>query len=231
MHLIILAGGLATRLRPFSEKTPKALINIAGKPFIFWQLKILKTQGIKKILICCGYLGEIIKDKVGDGKRFGLDITYSFDGPFLLGTGGAIKNALNMLPDYFMVMYGDTILSVDFEQIQNNFHLLKTQNLMVVLKNNNAWAPSNVICENCKIINYSNKNDIKANYIDYGLSILSKKVFMSVKEKKFNLDLIFKNLINMKQLSSFEVYKRFYEINTIEGVKETEDYLIKNFHY
>ena len=153
MHLIILAGGLATRLRPFSEKTPKALINIAGKPFIFWQLKILKTQGIKKILICCGYLGEIIKDKVGDGKRFGLDITYSFDGPFLLGTGGAIKNALNMLPDYFMVMYGDTILSVDFEQIQNNFHLLKTQNLMVVLKNNNAWAPSNVICENCKIIN------------------------------------------------------------------------------
>lgn len=230
MHLVILAGGLATRLKTLSQNLPKALIKVGGKPFIFWQLEFLKNQGVKNILICCGHLGEMIQNTVGDGKSLGLNIVYSFDGPILLGTGGAIKKTLSRLPQNFMVMYGDTILSVNFKEVQNAFNLFRMNNVMVVIKNKNKWAPSNVACKNNRVIKYSNKNDHDCEYIDYGLSILSKKSFEIIKEQEFDLGLIFKKLINMNQLSAFEVNQRFYEINTPNGVMETEKYLINNFH-
>ena len=231
MTVIILAGGLATRLRPLTKKIPKALINVGGKPFIFWQLELLKRQGIKDIVICCGYLGEMIESTVGDGKKLGLNVIYSFDGSNLLGTGGAIKNSLHLLPEYFIVMYGDTILSIDFKKLQNTFNLSKIKNLMTILKNNNKWAPSNINFKNKNIIQYSNNNNSDTKYIDYGLSILSKKYFEQTKKQKFNLDIIFKKLINEKQLLAFEVKKRFYEINTADGLLETEEYLTKNLDF
>ena len=230
MHVIILAGGLATRLRPYTEVIPKALINIGEKPFIFWQLELLKSQGYRNLLICCGYLGEKIQKAVGDGKKLGINVTYSFDGPKLLGTGGAIKKALKLLPDQFMVMYGDTILNVDFKKVEDSFILGKNTNLMVILKNNNKWAPSNIHFKNNKIIKYSNENQSNPSYIDYGLSVFSKKTFENIKEKKFNLDLVFKLLIEKDKLAAYRVSKRFYEINTIEGVKATEKHLIRHSH-
>lgn len=226
-HVVILAGGLATRLRPYTKKIPKALINIGGKPFIFWQLELLKNQGCKNLLICCGYLGQKIHKAVGDGGNLGINITYSFDGPKLLGTGGAIKKALKLLPDHFMVMYGDTILNVNFKKVEDDFNLSKNKNLIVILKNNNKWAPSNIHFENNKIIKYSNENQSNLNYIDYGLSVFSKKTFENIKENEFNLDIVLKHLIEKDALSAYKVSKRFYEINTIEGVKKTEKYLIR----
>ncbi len=88
LPIAILAGGLATRLRPMTETIPKALVEVAGKPFICRQLDYLQAQGIQQVVLCIGYLGEMIQSVVGDGSKFGLDVLYSPDGPVLLGTGG-----------------------------------------------------------------------------------------------------------------------------------------------
>lgn len=90
----ILAGGLATRLRPITEKVPKVLLPVAGKPFLAHQLELLRKQGIRRVVLCLGHLGERVVDEFGDNREHGLHLDYSFDGPVLLGTGGALKQAL-----------------------------------------------------------------------------------------------------------------------------------------
>ena len=103
LPVAILAGGLATRLRPITETIPKALIEIAGEPFIFHQLRYLHEQGITSVILCIGYLGEMIQELVGAGSQFGVQVSYSFDGPKLLGTGGAIKAARPLLGNNFFI--------------------------------------------------------------------------------------------------------------------------------
>ena len=121
LPVAILAGGLATRLRPITETVPKALVEVAGEPFIFRQLDYLRNQGIRRVVLCLGYLGEMIQEIVGDGSKFELDISYSHDGPVLLGTGGAIKQALPLLGEQFFVLYGDSFLPVDFAPVERAF--------------------------------------------------------------------------------------------------------------
>src|SRR6185437_11438665 len=116
--VVILAGGLATRLRPITETIPKSLVDIHGEPFIAHQLRLLKHHGITEVLLCIGYLGEQIVDKIGNGDRFGVQVSYAFDGPKLLGTAGAIKQALRQLPEYFFVLYGDSYLPCNYAAIQ-----------------------------------------------------------------------------------------------------------------
>src|SRR4029077_15354808 len=100
----ILAGGLATRLRPATDKMPKALLSVAGEPFLVHQLRLLHSEGFRKVILCVGYLVELVEAKIGDGKRLGLHIDYSFDGPTLLGTGGALKGAVSKLGKHFLVI-------------------------------------------------------------------------------------------------------------------------------
>lgn len=225
--LVLLAGGLATRLKPISEKIPKSMIDIAGKPFIEHQLELIKKNNISKVVICAGYLGDQIKEFAGDGSAFGLEIKYSFDGEKLLGTGGAIKKALNMLEDSFFVMYGDSYLNTDFKVINEYFFSDKKAGLMTVYKNEGRWDKSNIEFRNGEIINYDKKvSDIKMQYIDYGLGILTKKSFDDFNnEVVFDLEDVYKNLLRKKELSGFEVKERFYEIGSVEGIKETEKYL------
>src|ERR1700693_3124601 len=109
----ILAGGLATRLRPVTEAIPKSLIEVAGEPFIAHQLRLLRREGIRRVVICVGHLGDMIRAFVDDGARFGLDVAYSFDGSMLLGTGGALRQALPLLEEPFYVLYGDSYLDID----------------------------------------------------------------------------------------------------------------------
>ena len=131
--IAILSGGLATRLHPITHKTPKALIQIAGKPFLFWQLQLLKQQGFEHVIICVGFLGKQIQNIVGDGDRFGLQIEYSFDGETLLGTGGALQKALPLLPDHFFVMYGDSYLPIDYPAVWRAFLKAGKSGLMTVI--------------------------------------------------------------------------------------------------
>ena len=121
MPVAILAGGLATRLRPLTGSLPKALVDIGGQPFIVHQLRLLRARGLERVVVCAGYLGDMIRDVVGDGSAIGLDVDYAFDGPRLLGTAGALRNAAPLLGDAFFVLYGDSYLECDYGAIEAPF--------------------------------------------------------------------------------------------------------------
>ena len=222
----ILAGGLASRLGEVTKKLPKSLIEISGKPFIFYQLDTLKSQGVKNVVLCVGHLGEMIESAVGDGRNFNLNIKYSYDGDKQLGTGGSIKKALHLLDPNFFVLYGDSLLPINFEKVQQAYNEKKL-GLMTIIKNENAWDLSNVLYLDGKLIEY-NKINPKTNmkYIDYGLSILNKNAFdCFINEQIFDLSDLFALLSSKSELCAFEVYDRFYEIGSKKGMQETEDYL------
>jgi NDP-sugar pyrophosphorylase family protein len=230
LPVAILAGGLATRLRPITEKIPKALIEVAGKPFIFHQLQYLRKEGIEKVVLCVGYLCEMIQEEVGDGSKFDLDISYSYDGDFLLGTGGSIKNALPLLDENFYVLYGDSFLPIHFAPIEESFLNSKKPALMTVILNENQWDKSNVIFKDGIVLEY-NKKEPKSEmkFIDYGLGVLSKSLFDQYEEKvAFDLADLYHLLSIKSQLAGFEVNERFYEIGSHQGIKETELYLSAN---
>jgi MurNAc alpha-1-phosphate uridylyltransferase len=227
LPVAILAGGLATRLRPITQSIPKALIEIAGEPFIFHQLRYLQQQEVTSVILCIGYLGEMIQELVGDGSKFGVRVSYSYDGTKLLGTGGAIKAAMPLLGNNFFIFYGDSFLPIDFQAVEKAYLSNNKLGLMTVLKNENQWDKSNVIYQNEVLIEY-NKEEIKPNmsYIDYGLGILNSDVFNEYPtEESFDLSKVYNQLSLKKQLYGFEVFERFYEIGSHQGILEAEEYL------
>jgi len=226
---VIIAGGLATRLYPVTKKIPKSMIDINDEPFISHQLKLLKKNGINEVIICAGYLGEMIKNFTGDGRKFGLNIKYSFDGEKLLGTGGAVKKAINLLPDTFFIMYGDSYLPVDFQKISDYFNKNDKNALMTVMENSDKFDMSNVIYQNNKIIKYDKKEKVpEMNYIDYGLGIFKKNIFSNIKENEvIDLANIYKNLIEKDDLLGYEIKERFYEIGSFTGIEDLKIFLRK----
>src|SRR5688500_2626242 len=147
----ILAGGLATRLRPITEKIPKALIEVAGQPFIAHQLRLLKSHDIHSVVILAWYKGEMIQEFVGDGSQFGMEVQYVFDGETPLGTGGAIRHALHLLNGPFFVLYGDSYLPCEYANIQVHFDRHTQPALMTVYRNHGKWDASNVEMRNNQI--------------------------------------------------------------------------------
>ena len=229
LQVVILAGGLATRLKPISEMIPKSLIEINGEPFIFHQLRLLKRKGFDRVVICTGYLGNMIEKLIGGGKKFGMDVNYSYDGETLLGTGGAIRKAFPLLKESFMITYGDSYLDFDCPALysffmQNDYHAI-----MTVFKNNDLFDESNVLYQNGKILLYSKKNKSSAmNYIDYGFSVVKKDIFNAYNvNDKFDLSVVFENLSLNGQLGGVEIKKRFYEIGSFQGISDIESYLKK----
>ena len=229
LPVAILAGGLATRLRPVTQTIPKALIEIAGKPFIEHQLEYLKLQGVSSVILCIGYLGEMIQELVGNGSRWDLQVTYSPDGPVLLGTGGALKQALPLLGEQFFILYGDSYLPIDFAKVQAAFTESGQLGLMTVLKNQNQWDKSNVHFDGGKLIEY-NKSVIspQMHYIDYGLGVLQAKALdVYPAGQPFDLSQVYNQLSLQKQLAGYEVFERFYEIGSHQGIADTQTYLLQ----
>jgi NDP-sugar pyrophosphorylase family protein len=222
--VVILAGGLATRLRPITEKIPKAMLDIAGKPFIDHQLNLLKEKGIENVILCVGYLGEMIEAHIKNGSAYNLQVTYSYDGDKLLGTGGALRNIGERLPDTFFVLYGDSYLDIEYQKVENAYRLSGKKALMTVYRNEGRWDSSNVIFQNNELIRYSKKNKTEEmNYIDYGLGILNKQIFKEFENvTAFDLAGIYEKLAEEKQLFGYEVFERFYEVGSKEGIKELE---------
>jgi NDP-sugar pyrophosphorylase family protein len=224
----ILCGGLATRLRPITESIPKALLNVANKPFIEWQLEYLQGQGVTRVVICIGYLGELIKKNIGTGEQFGLQVYYSNDGPNLLGTGGALKQALPKLGDNFFVLYGDSFLPLDFVNVQKAYINSGKKALMTIFQNHDLWDKSNVIFKEGRILEYDKYNPKpEMTYIDYGLGVLSSELFIQYpKFAPFDLADIYKNLSLQEQLAGLEVNERFYEIGSKSGLKAAEEFFL-----
>jgi N-acetyl-alpha-D-muramate 1-phosphate uridylyltransferase len=228
LPVVILAGGLATRLYPVTRKMPKSLIPIDGRPFIDHQLALLKEKGVTQVILCVGNLGNIIEAHVGDGSRYGLDVQYSYDGEVLLGTGGAIKKAAGLLPDAFFILYGDSYLDIDYEPIFQNFQSEKCPVLMTVYRNKNAHDMSNILMKDGRVLKYNKKDrDPAMDYIDYGLIAIKKKVFDTYPaDEPFDLADVLSRLVDSGQARGYEVTQRFFEIGSSSGIKETEEYIM-----
>ena len=226
LPVAILSGGLATRLRPATETIPKALIPIHGEPFIAHQFRLLSRAGVDRVVMCVGYLGEMIEEFAGDGRRFGLRVTYSPDGPNPRGTAGAVRNALPMLGDQFLVLYGDSYLPCDYQAVERAFLGSGQPGLMTVFRNRNQWEVSNVEFAGGKIAAYEKRTPTAAmDYVDYGLSAFHGSVFSPAGDQAADLTSVFQGLIQRRALAGYEVTDRFYEVGSWEGIRALEAYL------
>jgi NDP-sugar pyrophosphorylase family protein len=223
----ILAGGLATRLRPATDEVPKALLRVAGEPFLVHQLRLLHSEGFRDVVLCVGHLGEMIETKIGDGNKLGLQITYSFDGPTLLGTGGALKRALPLLGGRFLVIYGDSYMPVDYAAIVQAFVASGKPALMTVLENGDRWDASNVWFESGEIRRYDKKlHTPEMRHIDYGIAVLTATVLTVFPANEvFDLADVYSRLVSEKQMAAYEVKQRFYEIGSPRGLAELDSLL------
>jgi NDP-sugar pyrophosphorylase family protein len=220
----ILAGGLATRLRPITEQIPKALVAVAGRPFLAHQLGLLQKWGLRKVVLCVSYRGEMIEQEFGSGSNVGMELSYSYDGPALLGTGGALKKALPLLGDKFLVLYGDSYLPIDYSGPARAFAASGKPALMTVFRNENRWEPSNVWFEEGEIRLFDKKKFTpEMKYIDYGLGVLSAEALSPWPDgKAFDLADFYQDLIGKKELAGFEADHRFYEVGSAGGLAELD---------
>jgi NDP-sugar pyrophosphorylase family protein len=222
--LALLAGGLATRLGTLTKQVPKAMLEVAGEPFIAHQLRLLRRERIPRVVICAGYLAEQIQDYVGDGSRFGLTVTYKIDGPRLLGTGGALRAALAELGQEFLVMYGDSWLDTAYAPVVDAFRQSGLPALMTVFRNNGQWDVSNVWLEDGRIRLYDKRERLpQMQHIDWGLSMIRSVALASrPADQPFDLGHVYSDLSRAGKLAGYEVTTRFYEIGSIEGLRETD---------
>jgi NDP-sugar pyrophosphorylase family protein len=224
----ILAGGLATRLRPVTESIPKSLIVLAGKPFLSHQLELLHSRGIRHAVLCVGHLGDMIRSTFGN-EAFGIQLDYSFDGPNLLGTGGAIKRALPWLGEEFFVLYGDSYLPIDYQPVAEFFRRSRKLGCMTVYRNEGRYDTSNVVFAENEIKVYDKKNRVpQMRHIDYGLSLFQAAAFDAFPaDQPFDLADVMSQLVRAGQLAGFEVHERFYEIGSPIGLAELEAFFAK----
>jgi MurNAc alpha-1-phosphate uridylyltransferase len=232
LPVAILAGGFATRLDQLAMTTPKSLIEVHGRPFIEWQLELLVKNGYTNFVFCLSHLSDQIQGYLGDGSRYGVKFQYSFDGEKQLGTGGALRKALPMLGNEFALIYGDSYLPIEFINVEKKFRAAEKKAMMTVYRNRNHFDQSNVDFYGESVLKYS-KSEISGSmeYIDYGLTYLHKTVFDSFSEyETFDLSFVFSKLASDGEMGGFQVFERFYEIGTHEGIAELFDYLREGNH-
>lgn len=225
--VVILAGGIATRLRPLTEAIPKALVDVNGEPFIAHQLRLLRARGVDRVVVCAGYKGDMIAQSVGEGKAFGLHVTFSFDGPVLLGTAGAVKRALPLAGDAFFVLYGDSYLPCDYRAVQTEFERQGLPALMTVFRNHGRWDTSNIELAEGRIRAHDKRVQTPAmHHIDYGLGVFSARAFDHVPPgQPWDLATLYQWLLERGELAAYEVTQRFYEVGSFAGLEEIRRYL------
>ena len=222
MQMVILAGGLGTRMRPLTDELPKVLIPVNGKPFLHHQIELLKEHGIRDIVLCVGHLGDLIRTRFGDGDWLGVRIRYSEERGTLLGTAGAVKNAEPSLEDDFFLLYGDAYLRVDYREVMRYFRRSGAQGLMVVYHNSNRLERSNVVVRDGRVAVYNKDSRTPGmEHINYGLSVLRKEALRLVPPgRPFSQEELYRLLIEQGELLAWEAEHRFYEIGSRQGLAE-----------
>jgi N-acetyl-alpha-D-muramate 1-phosphate uridylyltransferase len=232
LPIAILAGGFATRLGSLTKDFPKCLIEINGRPFIDWQMDLLVAAGYSEFVFCLSYKSEMVQEHLHDGKQWGVNVKYSLDGETQLGTGGAVKKALPLLGEEFALIYGDSYLPVEYSEIETAFKRSADLALMTIYRNGNEHDASNVEFTDGKLVNYEKgRLDPKMQYIDYGLTHFRAEAFrQTLNQQAFDLSEICHKLASEKKMSGFEVFNRFYEIGSVQGIQDISDYLGKAPH-
>jgi MurNAc alpha-1-phosphate uridylyltransferase len=225
----ILCGGLATRLGPITQTIPKAMLEVAGRPFIDHQLDLLRRNGFGRVVLCLGHLGEQIETHLGDGQRFGMKIDYCHDGEKLIGTGGALRRAADLLGEMFWVLYGDSYMDIDYADVLADFEYHPTDlAMMTVMRNDDRWDRSNAIFESGRVMRYDKRNKTKTmQFIDYGVGLLRREALLRIPpDRAFDLSDLYSALGAEGRLAGHEVFTRFYEIGTPQSLEEARAYLL-----
>jgi MurNAc alpha-1-phosphate uridylyltransferase len=221
---VVLAGGLATRMYPATLRVPKSMLEVNGRPFVDWQLERLAACGYRRIVMCVGHLGDVIRTHVGDGARYGLDVRWSDEGDARLGTGGALRHALDLLAPTFLVTYGDSYLPFDYA---SPLRLLDEHTdcdgVMSVFRNEGRWDRSNVETDGTWVLRYEKGSDDPAlTAIDYGAIALRRTVVEGLPEGASALDTVQRTLASARRLRAVVAGQRFYEIGSPEGLEALE---------
>jgi len=224
MQAVILAGGLGTRLLPITRSVPKAMVPISGRPFLEYQLELLRTHRVTDVVLCVGYLGDVIKAHFGDGTRFDLSIRYGDEGNHLLGTAGALKNVEPYLRDEFFVTYGDGYLMLDYRCAMAYFLRRHRLGLMVTYRNHDRYDRSNVIVKGSFVVAYDKHQKLPGmDHIDFGVALLRKDALRRVPPSRpASLEALYARLISQGQLLAYSTPHRFYEIGCHRGLAEFE---------
>jgi NDP-sugar pyrophosphorylase family protein len=231
LPVLVLCGGRGSRLATVTGgEMPKALVTVAGRPFIDHQLAGLRDMGLRDIVLAIGIGGDQIRDHVGDGTGLDVRARYVDDGPRLRGTGGAVRAALSELPDRFWVTYGDTLITLDASRAEASFRASSEPAVMTVLHNRDRWGPSNAVVEGDRVVAYAkDPRPPGAEHIDYGLVGLTRQAFDGHPwAEPFDLAAVLSGLAADGQLAAAEVSRRFYEIGTPEALHDTEAFLHGN---
>lgn len=226
MQLVILAGGLGTRLMPITYKTPKVMVEVDGTPFLYYLLELFKRKGFKKILLLVGYLGRQIESYFGDGSKLGLSISYSFEEE-PLGTAGALKNAQGQIEEEFILANGDTYLDFDYSGFMESFYKINKKGLMCVYKNRDKEIQDNVLMDNNTIIKYDKNNSHGLSGVDAGVLVFKKDVLQLIPDGKIiSLEnCVYQELIRQKEFSGFATDKKFLDIGNFQMLKAANDFL------
>jgi NDP-sugar pyrophosphorylase family protein len=227
MQVVILAGGLGTRLGTLAERLPKALMPVLGRPFLAHVLELLASQGFGRFLLLVGHHGDMIEAALGNGDGLGLSISYANDGPELLGTGGAVRRALPLLEREFLLMYGDTYLDIDYRSVTAAFQAQPEPALMTVYRNGGRFDRSNAVFRGGRLERYSKRETTPdMEHIDYGLAALRRELVEEQPMRgRFDLAELYSALVASGRMTGHEVFQRFYEIGTPESLAECEAYI------
>jgi N-acetyl-alpha-D-muramate 1-phosphate uridylyltransferase len=225
LPVCLLAGGLGTRLGETVRDTPKPLLPVAGEPFLLHQLRLLASYGVRRVVLCVGYLGELIEAGIGP-ERFGIEIAYSYDAPGLDGTLGAIRRAEPLLGERFLILYGDTYLRVDYAGAARVWEESGAPGLMVVLRNEGRWDTSNALYADGRVVAYDKRAPTAAmHWIDYGLGGLTAAALDRVPGTETDLSGLYHDLAAAGELCGYEATERFYEIGTPAALAEADTFL------
>ena len=228
MQAVVLAGGLATRMRPHTLTVPKSLLEVAGRPFVDWQLERLAASGLRDVVMCVAHLGEQIRAHVGDGGRFGVRVAWSEDGGKLLGTAGALRGALHLLAERFVVTYGDSYLPFDYaEPLRTLAAHDDCDGVMSVFKNDGKWDASNVVTDGIWVMRYEKGcRETAFDHIDYGATALRRELIAALPSgEPRGLDALQEELARRKRLRACVARARFFEIGSPEGLAELDRHL------
>jgi len=229
-QIVIIAGGLATRLQPITETIPKSMVLLKGKPFFEYQIELCKKNGVREIIFCGGHLWEQVNNYFGNGEKFGVKIIYSIENE-KLDTGGAVKNAFEHLDDEFFVMYGDSYLTLDWQKAYKFLKKSGAKGLMTTYENNWHPEPSNVLVGGGGYIKEYNKEKPgkEMRFIEYGINIFPKDIIKKIPGKSFPISRYFDFLIKRGQLVSYPSKDRFFEVGCFEGIDGCLKYFDKTF--
>jgi len=230
LQVAILVGGLGTRLMPLTKTIPKPMVRVKGKPFLEYEIRLLKKSGIGDFVLCVGHLGEQVEAYFGDGSGLGVRVRYSHDGPKLMGPAGALKKAEPLLEECFFVTYGDAYLRADYKAMMRALVASGSLAMMAVYKNNNKFGKSDVVVEEGRVVRYDKRGKGKGmDWVNFGVSALRREALDFIPaDRECGEEEFYGELIRRGQLLAFPLRHRFYEIGSPSSLREFERFIARH---